>query len=384
MNNKSEKTAMSLKPILLKRPDKVQRGKQILLGLIELFLKTGRAVGSETLRSHGFDSLSSATIRNYFAKLENKGFLVQQHSSGGRVPTSKAFKFYAETYVDDPILPKNPSLFSKENKEIKALLHHVVEDISEKANLAVFASLPRFDQDFIQKIKLLYLDEDKILAILITDYGMIRTQTFYTSKPIDAAVLEKVEKYFLWRLNRHQKPTFDTEKELKFAQRIYTEIMVRYAASSCKEQILKTGLSNLLHYPELNDTASLSKSLLIFEDSEKLRTLLKETMDKRTLCYWIGEDLNPFFKTDANCSVLAIPYYINQVPAGAISVLGPMRIDYRKLFSYLKLYSQHLSELLTKNIFKFKIPFYSLEKEGKTNNDILDSTQSIQLEDKSR
>ena len=81
----------------LKKPAKDERERLVLLGLVELYLETGKPVGSSTLREHGFQNLSSATIRNYFAKLEKGGFLKQQHSSGGRIPTEGAYKLYVET-----------------------------------------------------------------------------------------------------------------------------------------------------------------------------------------------------------------------------------------------------------------------------------------------
>ncbi|HEX4839979.1 MAG TPA: heat-inducible transcriptional repressor HrcA, partial [Rhabdochlamydiaceae bacterium] len=81
-----------MKSLIPRKPPKDKREKWVLLGLVELYLETGKPVGSNTLRENGFDSLSSATIRNYFSKLEEDGFLKQQHSSGGRIPTSSAYR----------------------------------------------------------------------------------------------------------------------------------------------------------------------------------------------------------------------------------------------------------------------------------------------------
>src|SRR5438445_6912236 len=101
-----------MKSITPKKPPKDQREKLVLLGLVELYLKLGAPVGSNTLRENGFEHLSSATIRNYFAKLEEGGYLKQQHSSGGRIPTSLAFKLYAQAHM------KTPALEGKEKESI--------------------------------------------------------------------------------------------------------------------------------------------------------------------------------------------------------------------------------------------------------------------------
>src|SRR5580693_4132773 len=86
------------KTLLAKKLPKNDREQAVLIGLVELYLKTGKPIGSSTLQDHGFESLSSATIRNYFSKMEAAGYLKQQHTSGGRIPTAKAFRLYADTY----------------------------------------------------------------------------------------------------------------------------------------------------------------------------------------------------------------------------------------------------------------------------------------------
>src|SRR5690349_18344642 len=86
----------ALKSFTQKRPAKDQRERLVLLGLVDLHLSSGKPIGSNTLRENGFENLSSATIRNYFMKLEEDGFLKQQHSSGGRIPTEKGFRLYAQ------------------------------------------------------------------------------------------------------------------------------------------------------------------------------------------------------------------------------------------------------------------------------------------------
>src|SRR5262249_48058347 len=102
-----------MKTLAPKKPAKDKRERLILLGLVDLYLQTGKPIGSNTLRENGFESLSSATIRNYFSKLEEEGYLKQQHSSGGRIPTSIAYKAFAEAFSDQP------RISSEESKEIK-------------------------------------------------------------------------------------------------------------------------------------------------------------------------------------------------------------------------------------------------------------------------
>jgi heat-inducible transcriptional repressor len=190
-----------------KKLPKNDREQAVLFGLIDLYLKSSKPIGSQTLQENGFESLSSATIRNYFAKLETLGYLKQPHTSGGRIPTGKAFRFYADVFQDQGILDSShgeilEEVFRGKEKEIGTLVHQASEMLSRLSKCAVFISTPRFDQDFIQDVKLIQLDPMRLLTIVITDFGLIRTETIYLEQEVDDDFIKRCEKYFLWRLNK--------------------------------------------------------------------------------------------------------------------------------------------------------------------------------------
>ncbi len=385
------KTAM-LKALPTKKMPKNDREQAVLLGLVELYIKTGKPIGSHTLQENGFDSLSSATIRNYFSKMEEQGYLKQQHTSGGRIPTSKAFRLYADTHMRQGVIEGNQAeileetLKKKESREVASTLHLAAETLSELTKCAVFISSPRFDQDFVQEIRLIQLDPTKLLSVLITDFGLIRTETIYVDRPVDTLFLRSVEEYFLWRMNKGEKPLFREEAEAKMAQRIYNEIMVRHVvgyANFTAEDVLRTGLSKLLNYPEFNDAAALANSLCLLEDEAQMRHLLREACKKNDLSCWIGDELCPCVPADSECAVIAIPYRINQTIAGSIAILGPMRMPYRNLFGLAQLFSEQISRTLTESVYKFKITFRQPAPTGAQRLEDGPKT-SILLEDKSR
>lgn len=355
-------TFKSLPP---KKIPKADREQAVLFGLIELYLKTGKPIGSHTIQEQGFDSFSSATIRNYFCKLEEAGYLKQQHTSGGRIPTERALRLYADAYQAQGIIEKEQEahlekVLSKESREIATTLHQAADILSELTQCAVFISAPRFDQDFIQDVKLVQLDASKILTILITDFGLIHTETMYLDRPVEIAFLRTCEEYFLWRINKGEKPLFHNESETKTAQRIYNETMVRHVvgyANFPNEEILRTGLSKLLAYPEFNDATALANSLSLLEDENQMRSLLRETCKNNHLTTWIGDELCPLIPSSSECAVIAIPYHINHVNAGAIALLGPTRLPYRNLFGLCQLFSEKISQLLTNSLYKYKISF---------------------------
>jgi heat-inducible transcriptional repressor len=358
--------SVQLKKLLpAKKLPKTDREQAVLLGLIELYLKTSKPIGSHTLQENGFESLSSATIRNYFGKMEAHGYLKQQHTSGGRIPTEKAFRLYADAHRNAGVLEKNQEelledAFTKETREVATLLHRASDVLSELTKCAVFVSSPRFDQDFIQDVRLIQLDAIKLLSILVTDFGLIRTEIVYLDKEIDPQFLRTTEEYFLWRTNKGEKPLFRNELEAKMAQRIYNEIMVRHVvgyANFPEEDVLRTGLSKLLSYPEFNDATALANSLALLEDANQMRALLRQCCKQNQMCYWIGDELYPSVPKSAECAVIAVPYRINQAIGGSIALLGPMRLPYRNLFGLLQAFSEHMSKALTESVYKYKITF---------------------------
>ncbi len=170
-----------------KRRERTKKERAVLLGLVELYLLTRKPVGSNTLKENGFDDISSATIRNYFAKLEKEGFLKQEHPSAGRVPTAAAFKVYAHHHINSHAAdPKDIDLLKKEldqdTREIAGYLQNASELLSNLTQGAVFLSFPRFDQDLIIDIKVSGIDAKRCLAIIVTDFGLVHTEILYTDR----------------------------------------------------------------------------------------------------------------------------------------------------------------------------------------------------------
>ena len=338
------------------RLPKGAREQAVLFGLIDLYVKMGKPIGSQTLQENGFESLSSATIRNYFAKLEHLDLLKQPHTSGGRIPTEKAFRLYADHFCDQGILGRSESElleegFREDTSKIASLIHSAAELLSRTTRCAVFISTPKFDQDFVQDVRLLPLDPTRLLAVLITDFGVVRTEITYLEQEVSPDFCQRCEDYFLWRLSKKEKiGFFENDVENKLAQRLYNEIMVRHVLGYLHyftEEVIRCGVSRLLSYPEFSDATSIVNSLALLENEEQMRTLLRECCKNESLTTWIGDEN----------AILAIPYRINQTVVGSIALLGPVRLPYRELFGILRRFNELLSQKLTEMVYKFKITF---------------------------
>ena len=363
----------------------------ILFGLIELYIKNGKPIGSNTLKESGFNHLSSATIRNYFFKLEESGYLTQQHSSGGRLPTDLAYKFYID-------YPSNKEYYSRakkkklandlffENKEVISYFHQIINTLSETTGCAIFISTPRFDQDFIADIKLLALDNHRLLCIVLTSFGMVHTEIFYTSSKASNFSVKRLESYLYFLRTGLDKPSLSDE-ELLLADHLYHEIMLRHIVGHSTfiyDDIYKTGFSTLLQYPEMQDTTTLANTLSLFENPHCMHKLCEETCEENHLKIWVGQDLQNYTPAITDCAILTMPYAIREKPVGAIGLLGPTRLPYKQLIEILKTTSEIITTTLTTLLFKHHMTYRTAQHKGincKDSPTYLAPTEKLLLDD---
>lgn len=352
-----------MKAIAKKKSRKHDREHRVLLALVSHYLKTGKPVGSNTLKEAEFADLSSATLRNYFSHLEEEGYLIQQHTSGGRIPTDLAFRVFAQEYLDSTEKVNQEEfqhLRHNDTREIAAYLQEAAETLSRLTQTAVFLSAPRFDQDYIVDLKLVAIDHSRCLCVIITGFGVIRTEQLHIDTKLSAFAVKRIEAYFHWRLTGHGKPENCDEDEEQLAQKIYNELMIRYIvgySNFIDAELYRTGFSKLLSYPEFHEASALASSLALFENAHSMRSLVKECCKISRLKFWIGDDLLPYAESTPNCAVVAIPYYINYNIVGAIGLLGPTRMPYPEIFRMMRSFATCVSEALTRNVYKFKITF---------------------------
>ncbi len=348
----------------IKKISRKDRERDVLLGLVDLYVRQGKPIGSHTLQEEGFEHLSSATIRNYFAKLEIEGFLKQHHTSGGRVPTDKAYRIYAEEELKNATISRDDdaylsALLLNETKTIPTYLQKAVQGISELTGCSAFLISPRFDQDFIVKIELIKIDEERILCVILTDFGQVHTEIIQSPLKLSPSFLKRTSDYFHYRLTGTDKPLLNSDEE-SIAKQQYNEIILRHFVSYTNmqsEEIYKGGFSKLLLYPEFHDPGILSSTLSLFENSSLINNLLKSPFDEEKTKFWIGDDLTNYIQPPYLASLLAVPYRIGQKTVGVLACLGPDRLQYGKMFGILQTASHYLSENLTKSLYKFKLTY---------------------------
>lgn len=361
----------TLKILSKKRLNKKEREQKVLYSLVELFIHDNQPIGSKTLMEKSFKDLSSATIRNYFAALENSGYLSQQHASGGRIPTELAYKVYADEFIKAGILDEDKdkklkALSQYKGKEVGAYLQQSAELVSSVTNLPTFISSPRFDQDSVIDIKLVLIDSFRCLCVVLTELGLIHSEVLYFEIKLHHHSLKRIEEVLLTRLKGMESATRLSSDEEILAYKIYNEVMVRYIigyANFSMEEIYSTGLSRLLTCPEFNNAERFASGLALFENPNYLREIVRASCKDKSLRTFIGSELSKYSPLTQECAVIVLPYYIGGKIVGSIGVLGPMRIPYRSLFGTLRVCVEYISTTLTKNMIKHKLT-YRTPQEG--------------------
>ncbi len=350
------------------KPTKKEREMSVLFGVVEQYLRTGKPVGSQLLQEMGFPELSSATIRNYFTTLESEGYLLQQHTSGGREPMPKAFRLYAHASLDQAtgsVKGVKTDDSSIESKEVVRFLHESADKVSLNLNAAVFLTLPRFDRDGLLEIKYVPLDRKQILAVYVTTFGTVHTEIVPVSRkvrPEEVRNLESFSRACLVRAQGGEREQLETMSfaEREFARALHQEVMARFLvaySSVSEEDLYRTGFSRLLSCTDGKQTQALSSGFALFENRPVLRGMCRDALRSNSVRFWIGDDLDPFVKDEAECALITAPYRVGSKSVGAIGVIGPMRMFYRELFEYLLNETDRVSKVLTKSLCTFQIGY---------------------------
>ena len=330
-----------------------ERKKNILKAVINENIKTAEPVSSSDLQRDYLTDVSSATIRNELAALEEMGFLSQPHTSSGRLPTVEAYKKYVTELMSEQKLTKSEADKIKQNfnhkmKNVSELLESTARVISDASNYASIVSLGVSDGAVISNVMLVKLDEKQILAVMVTDIGTIKEIIRAESIPesdVSAATKFMQSKLVGKRLGEMQEVFESMPEELLKYKNLFesiVEAMIEKGHTD-KNNVAFVGKEKLLDYPEYKDSEKFKSTLKALNDSSTLRSITMPEDDNLEVSIKISDD------EDGNYSVVTAKYKINGKMAGTASVVGPMRMDYGKVVSILKNVTNRLEENIANN-----------------------------------
>jgi heat-inducible transcriptional repressor len=325
------------------------RHREVLVALIREYIDSAQPVGSRVLAKRYFKRLSPATIRNVMADLEDMGYLAQPHTSAGRVPTDKAYRLYVESFPP-------PSARPSEGLPVRAsgidgFMERTSNHLSTITKMTGLLLAPPLRQTTISRVELIPLEEDRALAVLVTDSGWVTARAISLDPRLGADEVRKIGRE-LTRRFRDRSVAEIVEMEASPADPL-DELHTR--AHSIMEQILGllrgrtlyvSGAINMLDHPEFWDIETTRELLRTFEQKERLADLMASLAQDEGVQVTIGQE-NPYAEM-RECTLITSTYlYRNQV-LGILGVVGPRRLPYPEVIAVVNETARHLSEALSR------------------------------------
>lgn len=338
--------------------DLESRRNRILDVIISSYIDTGFPVGSLYISKKLKSSLSSATIRNAMADLEKQGYLTHIHTSSGRVPTDKGFRFYVDSLKRLERLNRiEMERISREFEEKK----EAIEDIIKKASLilstltkqAGIVLFPRLKRSVFKRVELVFIEPKKILAVLVTSSGLLRDVIVELENEIKREELEKISVFLnselegmpLYEVKKHLLAKLEAQKDSLFSLfKTAFEIIKLSLLFNEVEELHIEGITNILEQPDFQNIEKARTILRKLEERLELFEILNKDLTEEGLRVYIGnENIKPFIE---NLSLVASSYKIAGEIAGAVGVIGPIRMDYVRIIPVVNYISYVLSDRL--------------------------------------
>ena len=330
-----------------------ERKKKVLQAIVEEYIKTAEPVSSNSLITKYDLNCSSATIRNEMADLEKKGLLDKMHTSSGRVPSAKGYRYYVDELLKDDNISLeevkyiSEKLESKVN-EIEDLTKITANTISEVTHYTTIAIGPKASEQIIEEIKFVLLGSRMILAVIMTDTQMVKE----TIIKFDEDISEKQVKTLNYVFNNKLKnqPIEIINKPLE--EYLYQEMsdMVK-VIKPIIEQIKKLlfedneihmqGTRRELDLPEFNSLQVAKNFMNILDEKELIADMLNSGFAEDINVYIGGENEKEELK---DFSVITFKHKVGNKDIGTIGIIGPKRMDYSKVISVMKYISKKLNE----------------------------------------
>ena len=316
-----------------------KRAQSLLQMLVKLHVSDGQHVGSKTLSASSELEISPATIRNIMHDLEEAGFIASPHTSAGRVPTHKGYRFFVDSLVTVQSLdPKEiDNLKNQFNlSDSKHLITSVANSLSDLTKFAGVVILPKAKKVKFKHIEFLSLSEKKVLLIVVTDDGRVQNRVLYTNKSYPKNLLVESSNYFNHHFQGHTilEAKQILIKELKTLRSDIVQLMSAAIDTSSEngelDNMVISGQRKLLENTELSQNiGSIKKIVEVFEQRSALLDLLEKSNDAKGINIFIGEESG--YQALDECSVVTAPYHADGELLGMLGVIGPTRMAYERI-----------------------------------------------------
>jgi len=337
-----------------------ERKLKILHAIIKTYLETGEPVGSRTISKYTDLNLSSATIRNEMADLEELGYIMQPHTSAGRIPSDKGYRLYVDMLMEEKTQELNEmqeQMLQKADK-MEQLLKQAAKVLANNTNYATMVSTPRSSANKIKFIQLTMVDDEQLIAVIVLGGNVIKNRIINVEEPLSNENLLKLNMLLNTTLNGMaiEEINLGLIARLKEQAGPHSEVIGKVLdavadAIQLEEemQIYTSGATNIFKYPELSDKQSAQEIISAFEEKQQLTALVTQTLareDNTGIQVYIGDETP--VQTMKDCSVVTATYELGDGMKGTIGIIGPKRMDYEHVLKSMKRLQNELDQMFHK------------------------------------
>lgn len=334
-----------------------ERKTKILQAVIRNYLETGEPVGSRTISKYTDLNLSSATIRNEMADLEEMGYILQPHTSAGRIPSDKGYRFYVDTIMEakEREMAEMKDMLLERQDKLETLLKQVAKVLAQNTQYATMISAPQTHRNKLKFIQLSRVDEEQILAVIVVEGNVIKNKILPVADGLSDETLLKLNILLNTHLNglSIEEINLGMISAMKQQAGIHSDLVsgvidaVAEAIRADEDlEIYTSGTNNIFRYPELADQQKASELINTFEEKQLLTGLVQDVLsdeDNTGIQVYIGDETP--VQSMKDCSVVTATYELGEGMRGTIGIIGPKRMDYDKVVGTLKSMRSQLDEL---------------------------------------
>lgn len=332
----------------------------ILKAIIRNYLETGEPVGSRTLSKYTELNLSSATIRNEMADLEDLGYIFQPHTSAGRIPSDKGYRLYVDMLMEEKeqeITELRNTMLEKTDK-VDKILQQAAKVLAANTNYATMVSAPVNSRNTLKFIQLSQVDEEQIVAVIVMGGNVIKNKIIDVGETLSSETLLKLNMLLNTTLNGMsiEEINLGLIARLKEQAGIHSQVISDVLDAVAEiihvdddMEIYTSGATNIFKYPELSDKQSAQEIISAFEEKQQLTDLVTQTLSNEEntgIQVYIGDEAP--VKTMKDCSVVTATYELGDGVKGTIGIIGPKRMDYENVLKSMKRLQSELDQMFHK------------------------------------
>lgn len=334
------------------------RGQKILEAIIEEYIATAQPVGSKALTRNQGIKLSPASVRNVMAELEELGYLVSPHTSAGRIPTEKGYRFYVDTLLQVGEMDRRQKTrielqYRRQGLQMTDMLREASKTLSSISHYTGLVMVPRLKATIFRHIEFVKLSPRLILAVFVTQSGLVQNKLVEVEEDLTPRELEKITNYLNRTMTGMSIQDVRTRIITEMAQEkaLYDQLLRRAFTLSnaalideANGEVIIEGTSRFLEQPEFSDLECMKRIVQTFEQKSALVDLLDRGLESKGVQVIIGSETS--YSELSDCSLITAAYSGKRGTLGTLGVIGPNRMPYSTIIPIVDYTASLISRLL--------------------------------------